>query len=422
MFTPPPSPDPRPPLRRSEPSTSSLSASSSTPSTPSSLRLSFDDRVRPPPSRSTSPTPVPRIQLTSPKEDPQGYVHTQLAKARSARRIRWTVLAVPLVLVFIALSTRYAAHPAALDLLSPFTAARPSTLDWSLHKRHADPAPVPAESSTAGTSASGTQLTLESSTSSTASPSKSTSPSVTVPATAPVLPTPFPQPFDMTFTTNFSTTGCYAFVQNMTQTSAFRECRPFSLLVQDSNAFITSQQNVTELNAIIWGTCNTDLSEAQCVSNMAWFETNIQTTCKADLAAKNSIVTDALAGLQAYSLMRTAACEIDTAADKYCYLDATQSGDAADLFVYQLPLGLGLPNTSVPSCTACTQRVMGVFANDTKGVAGLQKTYAQAAGVVNNACGSHFVAVATVSGGARARVAGAVLAASVAAVLALGLL
>ena len=61
----------------------------------------------------------------------------------------------------------------------------------------------------------------------------------TVPWVAPVLPTPFPQPFDSTFSPNFSTVSCQDFMTNMTLSPNFRRCRPFSLLVGDSNAFIT---------------------------------------------------------------------------------------------------------------------------------------------------------------------------------------
>ena len=46
----------------------------------------------------------------------------------------------------------------------------------------------------------------------------------------------------------------------------------------------------------MWGTCNTDIDAQQCSTNMAWFADNIKTQCKKDIAANNSIVTDAVAG------------------------------------------------------------------------------------------------------------------------------
>ena len=90
--------------------------------------------------------------------------------------------------------------------------------------------------------------------------------------------------------------------------------------------------------------------------------------------------------------MRTAACAVNNSTDTYCYVDALQAASAADLYLYQLPLGLSLPNATVPSCDACVQRVMGAFAEGGAGVDALAETYADAAGTVNRACGAEFVA------------------------------
>ena len=60
-----------------------------------------------------------------------------------------------------------------------------------------------------------------------------------MPAGTPNFPKLFPQPPANAFSTNYSTVDCQDLMMNLTQTSAFRECRPFSLLVQDSNLYIT---------------------------------------------------------------------------------------------------------------------------------------------------------------------------------------
>ena len=150
---------------------------------------------------------------------------------------------VPLVLVFIALSTRYLSHPAAFDALTSSRSATWSTLqDWTPHKRHAAPEPVPASATGSATTIAFSQPTgssLSLAPSASAIPTQVDSGNTKVPATPPVLPTPFPQAFDSTFTTNFQTVACQNFMTNMTQTPAFLKCRPFSLLVSDSNAFIT---------------------------------------------------------------------------------------------------------------------------------------------------------------------------------------
>ena len=244
MFTPPPSPDPRAAL--------TASTSSSSPTIPSDTSLKLDVRDDPflspssaSSSRSSSPTPPSRPHgetPLSPKEDPWAYAQQQHAeKKRIGRRIRWAVLLAPLVFVLVGLSTRYLTHPAALDLLSSHetNSGWAAISDWSPHKRHA--APEPAATTIDESTPSGTSLSIAATASSSASATSAAagSGSTTVPTSKPVLPTPFPQPFDSTLSSNYSTVGCQDFMTNMTQTPAFRQCRPFSLLVQDSNAFIT---------------------------------------------------------------------------------------------------------------------------------------------------------------------------------------
>ncbi|OJT06035.1 hypothetical protein TRAPUB_3115 [Trametes pubescens] len=125
---------------------------------------------------------------------------------------------------------------------------------------------------------------------------------------------------------------------------------------------------------------------------MGWFAENIQTQCKGDITANNPIVQDAVAGLEAYAVMRAAACQVNSATNTYCYVDAAQSTHPSDLYMYQLALGLRLPNTTVPSCTPCVQTVMHTLAADGANLSALQKTYPAAAQTVNGACGAQFVA------------------------------
>ncbi|RPD61430.1 hypothetical protein L227DRAFT_68773 [Lentinus tigrinus ALCF2SS1-6] len=405
MFTPPPSPDPRRVQRNS-------STSPAIPSGPAlKLDVADDPFLSPSSSRSRSISPDSQPLQShetplSPKEDP--YTYAQLQKKRVGRRTRWAVVFLPLALVLIALSTRYLTHPAAFDAFSTRSPSWSSVKDWTPHKRHAAPDPVPATSAATtvdNAKPTGTDLSLAPSASSV--PTQVDSSNTKVPWTAPSLPTPFPQPFDSTLSTNFSTVGCQDFMTNMTQTAPFRECRPFSLLVGDSNAFITqSQRNISELNVIIWGTCNTDLSAEQCSSNMGWFANQIQTACKKDIAAQNALVLDAVAGLNSYSMMREAACQINQETDTYCYVEATQSTHPSDLYLYQLPLGLALPNTTVPSCTSCVQSVMSVFAKEGTTNAELKETYAPASTIVNNACGDQFVATLNTTTGNGAQAVG----------------
>ena len=68
----------------------------------------------------------------------------------------------------------------------------------------------------------------------------------------------------------------------------------------------------------------------------------------------------------------------------YCYVDALQAASAADLYPYQLPLGLPLLKLS---CDACAQRVKGAFAEGGAGVDALTETCVEV-GTVNRVCGA----------------------------------
>ena len=50
-----------------------------------------------------------------------------------------------------------------------------------------------------------------------------------------------------------------------------------SYLTPGYSAFKQAQSNITELNAIVWGTCNTNTPEDTCTANMQWFTDNLKT-------------------------------------------------------------------------------------------------------------------------------------------------
>ncbi|KAI0346418.1 hypothetical protein BDW22DRAFT_1296956, partial [Trametopsis cervina] len=286
-------------------------------------------------------------------------------KLRNTRRIRWTVLLVPAMLMLIALSTRYLSHSMNL---------------------------TPWQSSYRTTDFQALLFSKRDGNSSGSLPS--------IPASPPNLPSPFPQALDESLTTNFTTQLCVNFFTNMTASSAFRTCRPFSLLFQTSAAFIDqAQTNTTALNDILWGTCNTDTDAVTCSSNMAWFADNIQQSCAEDMKANNALVRQTLSGLQTYDLYRSVSCLADQATNTYCYLEAVANLSPADLYVYSLPLGTQLPKNSTPSCSPCTKSVMGSFAQAAPTNPQLNLVYNGAATITNSACGQGFVSITSTSGG-----------------------
>lgn len=142
---------------------------------------------------------------------------------------------------------------------------------------------------------------------------------------------------------------------------------------------------------------------------MQWFATQLQTDCAKDLQEGNANAVDALAGLQAYTLMRTAGCDVDPNTNTYCYLNAVHNSNPSDLNYYNLALGLTLPKGSVPTCSSCTKNLMGIYwaaltdpasysntngtsapNNDVTQFTDLQKSYASAQAITSNTCGTNF--------------------------------
>lgn len=337
------------------------------------------------------PSPGPTAQSTpvSNPTSPSSVDSTLGAKKRTGRQFRWVVVIVPLILMAITISTRLLSS--SLTPLSP-----PSPVSWHgliadgsnrrSHRRH----PLPQQSSSSSSSSS----------TSTSAPTSSTGISnqiiPTVPSSPPPLPTPFPQPFDGNLAQNFSSVSCFNFFGNMTNTQPFRACRPFSLLLQSSSSFIDAQQNLTLLNSIIWGTCNASPGVAQCAANMGWFAASLKTACAQDLKDQNSMAVNTLAGLQAFQVMHDTSCLVDPTTNTYCFLTAVWNPNPSDLYYYQLPLGIDLPNSSTPSCNACTKSVMGIYAAAVQnsaqapGLTDLKATYEPAAELSVGLCGAGY--------------------------------
>jgi len=192
----------------------------------------------------------------------------------------------------------------------------------------------------------------------------------------------------------------------MTNTIPFRSCRAFSLLLQASAAFIEAQEDLDLLNSIVWGTCNTDTPDTQCSDNMAWFSANLETSCEQDLKDSNSMAVNTQIALDAYDLMRSAGCLIDPTTNSYCYIDAVHNSNPSDTYFYSLPLGVGIPNKTIASCSACTKSLMTLYysalsnSSQAPGLASLQDTYENGAQMAVADCGPAYATLSTSRSGA----------------------
>lgn len=165
------------------------------------------------------------------------------------RRIQWPLFLIPAVLSLIALSTRCITHPVAFNFFAPafsllslkqdpVGSSFPDFVDLEGRRPHYTypEKRSPGDNDTSASSSSIVSGSLSSEPAATSTLPSSLQSVPNAPTSTIAIPTPFPQPFDTTLSNNFSTQGCSAFFTNMTQSSAFRQCRPFSLLYKNSNA------------------------------------------------------------------------------------------------------------------------------------------------------------------------------------------
>jgi hypothetical protein len=252
MFTPPPSPGPddanRDNMRTAQ-------AHGPPPKSSSPMQSTSSSRLTIP----ASPSLFPSASPPSPSLPPPTLSPMQLKK-QIGRRTKWTVLLIPLVLVLITASSRYLSYyrrPRFLHLTEeeswipppPMSPKAAHSGSERLLRHHVVPRQVvDAESKATASSTAGLSFPTSAGTPTTSSPGgtaataatttpASAQPLPTVPYAAPTLPTPFPQPID-TLEQNFTSEACYAFFLNMTESADFRTCRPFSLLLDSSNAFL----------------------------------------------------------------------------------------------------------------------------------------------------------------------------------------
>ncbi|KAJ7634923.1 hypothetical protein FB45DRAFT_910260 [Roridomyces roridus] len=362
-----------------------------------------------------TPPPSPAPLEKEPCDVQPAPVSQETLKRRIGRRTRWSVIVVPIALLLITASTRYLTHPAAFDIFSEppvldWETLSTRTSDWATHEAHLQPrdnslslqsssAPASLPSTLTGSAAS----TGPSSVASELPTSAQIVPAI--PASPPALPTPFPQPFDSQLSQNFSSLSCFNFFANMTNTAAFRSCRPFALLLQSSDAFINAQDDLDSLNSIVWGTCNTTTAEDQCSSNMAWFSATLATACSQDLAQGNSMAVQTQTALNAFDLMRNAGCLADPATNTYCYLDAVHNSNPSDTYFYSIPLGVSIPNNTIASCSACTKSLMTLYYDAlsnqslSSSLTGLHDSYESAAKIAVADCGTAYATLATTQAG-----------------------
>ncbi|KAF8830778.1 uncharacterized protein C8R40DRAFT_1171780 [Lentinula edodes] len=412
---------------------SSPSVSPSCSSTPSASPLSL-------PSLSA----VPKTESIRPQRPDFEFQSSSEAKRRIGRRIKWTAIAIPAVLILVTLANHcfsellgmvwwvndetLEAHDGQnwlipdtpnviMDVLHPShihhnhvfqpldNRRKEDTMNEGIFRRQ-ESTDISVSVAT-GTATASELVTPTSTAVSSTSGSATTTTSIpatsqtlpTIPDSAPVLPTPFPQPWDSSITQNFSTQSCYNFFLNMTNSDDFRSCRPFGLLQNTSDDFADLQSNLTALNAVVWGTCNPTIGVDQCTTNMATFAASLQSACAQDLQDSNLYAVSTLQALNAYSLTQSAGCLNDPSTDSYCYVKAVHNTNPSDLYFYSLVSGVSISNSTTLTCSTCTKSLMSLYVNalnvNASQLMELASVYASAEALASSSCGSSYAQVST---------------------------
>jgi hypothetical protein len=239
----------------------------------------------------------------------------------------------------------------------------------------------------------------------------------------------YPEAFDTSLGVNFTNPNCPKFFQTFLADQSFVQCYPMSFYLQNSQSYVVlvRNQGIAGVQQVLASSCSADLG--QCQQTMLSYGSQIlsDSNCGQDFDNGNPLVTQAYQDFITYRMTREATClplsvnstinyqkrdslnsttipsgsnststnstATNATAATYCYTDALYNPlDVSDAFLYLLPYGISYPSTSLPSCSACTQRVMSLFHNYT-GNSSYQISYSYESGssLINSECGSNFV-------------------------------
>jgi len=107
--------------------------------------------------------------------------------------------------------------------------------------------------------------------------------------------------------------------------------------------------------------------------------------------------------------MRSAGCLTDPTTNSYCYVNAARDTNPANLYYYSIPLGLKIPSSADPQCTACLKSLMTLYGNAVKAAVkagpdslkGLRATYEKAAELTQGKCGAGYASLGLAGAGVK---------------------
>lgn len=204
---------------------------------------------------------------------------------------------------------------------------------------------------------------------------------------------PFPRAFDTSIAlNNFTATGCQPFFQSFLNNTDFVECMPLSFFMQNSKSwFDITKHGIVPVTQALTKSCGVDSGRCNNIMNDLGKALLDASNCGADFKARNPVVIQAYASFISYSVMFAAGCQRSETG--FCYADAvTNSSNAADTYVYLMPLGISIPGGARLSCSTCLQKTMRIYSAAAVNTSlPISSTYGAGANLINLGCGPNFV-------------------------------
>lgn len=171
------------------------------------------------------------------------------------------------------------------------------------------------------------------------------------PTTTPTSPpTTSLKPLDLSISYALSD-SCLLYLNSVMQSSTFKSCLPFSLLLTTSTSYASllsssrASGSLDTLNQLLAYTSSPQPSSDTCDQYFSGVYTALsaKANCAADMpktGATQAVAKDIKTGVGNYQLMRQAAAITDPDTGKYCYLQAITNSSPDDLYLWSLPAGV----------------------------------------------------------------------------------
>ncbi|KAM7192682.1 hypothetical protein V8F20_008745 [Naviculisporaceae sp. PSN 640] len=215
--------------------------------------------------------------------------------------------------------------------------------------------------------------------------------------TSTVPPSPLPSPFDGGLSVNFTVEDgqrkCPSFINSFLGDPTFKQCYPFSLLLQGSRSFFSAQKSLVSITQVLDASCAANATFCSEYMTDLANKMVLDENCGGDYELGNSVVVKAYLAMLAYAPVYTASCLKDPETSMYCFANAvTNVTNRSNPYFYYLPLNRSLPGSTIPTCNKCLQNTMSVFHSATADrKQQIANTYVSAAEQVNTICGPDFV-------------------------------